>query len=813
MSSNIQKDYAIGIDLGTTFCCCCVYRNGNVEVIPNQNGNRITPSYISFIDNEYLVGDAAKNNVSMNHLNTVFDIKRLIGRTFNDKYVKNDTKYFPFKLLEDLKSNKVLIAVHSQGEEKHYFPEQLSAILLSQLKYDAESYLNMNVNNAVITVPAYFNNAQREATKLAGEIAGLNVLRIINEPTASALAYGINTTSKNNKENNILVFDFGGGTLDVSILSISDGVFEVKSTSGDTHLGGEDFDNKLVAYCSKEFASVNKLSEIECIELSKDSKALRRLRSSCEIAKKSLSTCTIINIQVDSFFKTIDLNVKITRSQFEELSNDLFKRCLNPLEQALSDAKLLKNDINEIILIGGSTRIPYIRTMLKQFFDGKALRIDINPDEAVAIGASIQAAILYGHADQNLSEMILVDITPLSLGIETIHGEMSCVVERNTQIPCKIQKIYSTETDNQRNVKIKIFEGERVLTKDNSMLGIFELTDLPPMPRGIPKIIVVFDIDENGILFVSATEESTGKTKNIIIKKDNSKLSQEEIQKMITDAKNNSDNDKMIKRVLAVKNSFENYLYSTKRILDNISIQNNSNIIDIQRTIIDSQKWLDIHKNENIEIYNEKYQQVEKYISDLLQIIENNKIINEKIVENTADNETAIIEKPVEEKPVEEKPVEEKPVEEKPVEEKLIEEKPIKEKPIKEKPIKEKLIEEKLIEEKPVEEKPIEEKPVEEKLDEEKLDEEKPVKEKKCTKKRQINKKQNQEILKHDEEEKHIKTVNTKVKKETTKKNTLTTEEKPKRKYTKKTDKKVENKKEDNKSIEKKSRKKTKKDI
>lgn len=614
-----SQEYYLGIDLGTTYCCTSIYRNGKVEVIPNCCGNRTTPSYISFTDTERLIGESAKNNVSLNSKNTVFDIKRLIGRQFDDKYVQNDLKYFPFKVSCDEKTKKPLITVNYMNEEKQYYPEQLSAMLLQQFKYDAEEYLGTTITKAVITVPAYFNNAQRQSTKDAGEIAGLEVIRIINEPTSSAIAYGFNLCENDKSQNkNILVFDFGGGTLDVSILNILDGVFEVKSTSGDTHLGGEDIDNKLVAFCTCEFAKLNKLTEQDSKKLIEDSRALRRLRSVCENAKKTLSNSISTVIQVESFFNSIDLVIKITRAKLEELSHDIFQRCLIPLDNAINDAKLTKENITEVILIGGSTRIPYVRNMLKEYFNGKQLKTDINPDEAVSFGAAIQAAILSGKTDKNINDLVLIDVAPLSLGIEISHGEMSKIVERNTPIPCQCKQYYSTETDNQRIVKIKIFEGERILTKDNSSLGIFELTDLPPMPRGIPKISVVFDIDANGILNVTASEISTGKTNNITIKRDNSKLSRDDILKFIDNAKENADLDEKIKATFMAKNALEGYLYSIKHALETLNVTNLPELTMIQSLLINGYKWYDLNQLSSADTIHNKHIELEKIITPLL---------------------------------------------------------------------------------------------------------------------------------------------------------------------------------------------------
>lgn len=641
-TTSSSNNYAIGIDLGTTYCCNAIYRNNRVEIIPNNNGNRTTPSYISFLETEKLIGESAKNNIATNAANTVFDIKRIIGRNYVDQLLQNDMKYFPFNISNDENTGKPRIKVNYMNEEKLYFPEQLSAMLLAQLKVDAEEYLGEKITNAVITVPAYFNNTQRESTKQAGEIAGLNVLRIINEPTAASIAYGFNLSETDKcADKYILVFDLGGGTLDVSILNICKGTFEVKSTSGDTHLGGEDFDNKLVKYCTTEFAKFNELTPEEIISLLKDARALRRLRSNCEIVKKSLSSCMSANVQVDSFFNSLDLNVKITRAKFEELCHDQFMQCITPMDQAIQNAKLNKTQIDEIIMIGGSTRIPYVRELVKNYFNGKQLRFDINPDEAVAYGAAVQAAILSGRgkSDNNLDKLVLIDVTPLSLGIEISNGEMSKIIERNTQIPCSKEQLFSTQTDNQRSVKVKIFEGERALTKDNTLLGIFELSGLPPMPRGIPRIKVTFDIDANGILQVSATEESTGKIKNIIINKDRTHFERNDVEKMISNANENAKFDEIIKNNLLARNTLENYIYSVKHLLSQIPADVNAekytiDIANVQSTIITAQKWFDLNVSVSAEGYYNKKMEMEKLLTPFLKNIydlKSSKIDTEKV--------------------------------------------------------------------------------------------------------------------------------------------------------------------------------------
>jgi len=615
-----QDNLAIGIDLGTTFCCNAVYRNNKVEIIPTNSGGRTTPSYLSFTETDIMIGESAKNELTINTQNTVYDVKRMMGKLFDDRVLQSDLKYFSFKVTNDEKMNRPIINVMHQNQENTYYPEQISGLLLSQLKKDAEDYLGMSITNAVITVPAYFNNAQRQATKDAGEIAGFNVLRIINEPTAASIAYGINICENDKKNSrNVIVFDLGGGTLDVSILNIMDGVFEVKATSGDTHLGGEDFDNKLVQYCLSEFAKEKKLDSDSIGLLLKDIRAQRRLKTVCETAKRILSTSLVTNICVDSFFKGDDLNVRLSRAKFEELSSDFFKRCLVPLDRALEDSFLSKTDIDDIIMIGGSTRIPHVREIISQYFDGKHLRLDINPDEAVASGAAVQAAILNGQMDSTLDGLVLVDVTPLSLGIEAKNSEMSIIIERNTTIPCSHTKIYSTNTDNQRSVKVRVFEGERPLTKDNILLDTFELLELPPMPRGVPRIRVSFDIDVNGILHVIATEETTGKSKKISIKRDSSHFEKDDIDKMIEESKKCNTVDSAIKATLQARNNFEKYLYSAShtvnRINQTVSVDEINNVKSL---LSNATEWFENNTSANAVAFNEMHKKVESEVTPII---------------------------------------------------------------------------------------------------------------------------------------------------------------------------------------------------
>lgn len=501
--------------------------NEKVEIIANDQGNRTTPSYVAFTETERLIGDAAKNQVSKNPENTVFDAKRLIGRSFEDKAIQEDMKHWPFKVKKSADGKPVISANH-MGQEKTFRPEEISSMVLTKMKETAEAYLGEKVTRAVITVPAYFNDAQRQATKDAGAIAGLNVLRIINEPTAAAIAYGLEKGG--DKEKRVLIFDLGGGTFDVSVLAIEDGFFEVKATNGDTHLGGEDFDNRLVSFC------VNDFQRKTGIDISKNAKSLRRLRTQCEKAKRILSSAVTAAIECEALADGIDYSYQMSRAKFEELNIDLFRKCIAPVEQVLKDSGFSKSQISDVVLVGGSTRIPKVQQILQDLFNGKELNKSINPDEAVAYGAAVQAQILTGHSAK-LDGMILVDVVSLSKGLETAGGVMTNIIERNTAIPTKKSQIFTTAADNQPGVLIQVYEGERAMTKDNRKLGDFNLEGIPPAKRGVPQIEVTFEIDANGILNVSAMDKATGTKKQITITNDIGRMSKEEIEKMINDAK------------------------------------------------------------------------------------------------------------------------------------------------------------------------------------------------------------------------------------------------------------------------------------
>jgi heat shock protein 5 len=601
----------IGIDLGTTYSCVGIFKNGRVEIIPNEFGNRITPSVVAFTDDERLVGESAKNHALMDPKRSIHVVKRLIGRKFDDGEVQRDIKWLPYDVVS--KQGKPYVSIETQNGKKTLSPEEVSSMILIKMKEIAENYLGQEVKYAVITVPAYFNDAQRQATKDAGTISGLEVLRIINEPSAAAIAYGLD---KKQGEKNVIVFDLGGGTFDVSLLTIDNGVFEVVATSGDTHLGGEDFDQRLTEHFCKVFKKKHN------VDIKTDVRALQKLKSEVEKAKRDLSSVLQVKIQIEGLINGIDFDETVTRARFEELCADLFKKTLVPVQTVLDDSGFKKSEIDEIVLVGGSTRIPKVQSLIKEFFNGKEPNRGINPDEAVAYGAAVQGGILGGQASEETKDLLFIDVTPLTLGIETVGGVMTKIIPRGTVIPSKKTQTFTTYQDQQQTVTIAVYEGERALVKDNHDLGKFDMTGIPPAPRGVPKIEVTFEIDENGILTVSAHEQGTGKKESLSIINDKNSLTKEEMERMVADAEKFADEDKLIKDKIDAKHQLENYIYQMRntiedkeKLADKIDAEDKSAIQDALKEAGD---WLSSNDDADKDDLEEHFKELQRVCDPII---------------------------------------------------------------------------------------------------------------------------------------------------------------------------------------------------